>query len=146
MQWIETHRDVVYPWQCDHMGHLNVMYYTAMFDRATWHLFSSVGFTGAYLRTQDRGMAAVQSTTSYRSELVSGDLIVIRSRFLEVHERKARFEHEMTNLETGEIAATSELVGVHIDRTVRKACAIPEEIRSSIEKLISGESGDSADR
>ncbi|NOY56194.1 MAG: acyl-CoA thioesterase [Actinobacteria bacterium] len=146
MQWIETHRDVVYPWQCDHMGHLNVMFYTGMFDRATWHLFSSVGFTGAYLRKRDRGMAAVQSTVSYRSELVSGDLIVIRSRFLEVHDRKVRFEHEMTNVESGEIAATNELVGVHIDRTARRACPIPAEIRSSVEKLISGESSERPDR
>jgi len=117
---------------------------SGMFDRATWHLFSSVGFTGTYLRTRDRGMAAVQSTVSYRSELVSGDLIVIRSRFLEVHDRKARFEHEMTNVESGEIAATNELVGVHIDRTARRACPIPVEIRSSIEQLISGENSDRA--
>jgi len=137
MQWIETHRDVVYPWQCDHMGHLNVMYYTGMFDRATWHLFSSVGFTAAYLRTHDRGLVAVQSTTSYRSELLPGDLIVIRSRFVEIHERKVRFEHEMTSLESRVVAATNELVGVHIDRTARKACPIPEENRTLIEQLIS---------
>lgn len=136
MQWIETHRDVVYPWQCDHMGHLNVMYYTGFFDRATWHLFSTAGFTSAYLQATDRGMAAVHSTTSYRAELLAGDLIVIRSRFLEVHERKTRFEHEMTNVETGVVAATNELVGVHIDRVARRACSIPEKIRGSIEQMI----------
>src|SRR5215470_11750022 len=30
-----TARSVVYPWQCDHMGHMNVMWYTGKFDEAT---------------------------------------------------------------------------------------------------------------
>ncbi len=136
MQWIETHRDVVYPWQCDHMGHMNVMYYTGMFDRATWQLFAQAGFNSAYLRETNRGMAAVQSNTSYRAELLAGDLVVIRSRFLEVHERKALFEHEMLNSETGAIAATNQLVGVHIDRNARRAVPIPDSIKAAIGQMI----------
>src|SRR5262249_6078235 len=37
-----TARSVVYPWQCDHMGHMNVMWYTGKFDEATWHLFNQI--------------------------------------------------------------------------------------------------------
>ena len=33
-------RGVVYPWQCDHMGHMIVMWYTGKFDEPTWHLLS----------------------------------------------------------------------------------------------------------
>ena len=35
---IETYRGVVYPWQMDHMGHMNVRFYSARFDEATWRL------------------------------------------------------------------------------------------------------------
>ena len=31
-----TYRGVVYPWDCDHMGHMNVMRYVGKFDEATW--------------------------------------------------------------------------------------------------------------
>lgn len=34
----ETYRGTVYPWQCDHMGHMNVMWYAGKFDEATWQL------------------------------------------------------------------------------------------------------------
>lgn len=27
-----TYRGVVYPWQCDHMGHMNAMWYVGKFD------------------------------------------------------------------------------------------------------------------
>src|ERR1700758_2810342 len=47
-------RGVVYPWQCDHMGHMNVMWYTGKFDEATWHLFGYIGVTPSYLRDQAR--------------------------------------------------------------------------------------------
>ena len=33
---IVTYRGTVFPWHCDHMGHMNVMWYTGKFDEATW--------------------------------------------------------------------------------------------------------------
>lgn len=47
MAMIETHRSVVYPWHCDHMGHMNVMWYAGKFDEATWALFHAIGLTPA---------------------------------------------------------------------------------------------------
>ena len=40
-----THRGVVYPWQCDQMGHMNVMWYVGKFDEATWQMFAQMGLT-----------------------------------------------------------------------------------------------------
>ena len=53
-----TYRGTVYPWQCDHIGHMNVMSYVGKFDEATWHLFAQIGLTPSYLRESGRGMAA----------------------------------------------------------------------------------------
>jgi acyl-CoA thioester hydrolase len=66
---IETHRGAVYPWHCDHMGHMNVMWYVGKFDEATWNLFASLGVTPAYLREQSRALAAVQQNITYKREL-----------------------------------------------------------------------------
>jgi len=43
--YIETHRTVVYPWHCDHQGHMTTMHYVGMFDAAFWHLLSAGGFS-----------------------------------------------------------------------------------------------------
>src|SRR5215472_16367529 len=106
---------VVYPWHCDHMGHMNVMWYTGRFDEATWHLMAHIGLTPSYWRNHHRGIVAVQQDTSYKRELLAGDLIMIRSRILEMHEKVIRFGHEMLNAETNEIAATTILTGVHLN-------------------------------
>jgi hypothetical protein len=33
-----TYRGVVHQWHCDHMGHMNVMWFVGKFDEATWNL------------------------------------------------------------------------------------------------------------
>jgi acyl-CoA thioester hydrolase len=116
-----TYRGVVYPWQCDHMGHMNVMWYVGKFDEATWQLFASLGITRSSLRTENRAMAGVQQNTTYKRELYAGDVITVRSTILEVRQRAIRFLHTMTDDETGEIAATTDLTGVCLDPQTRRA-------------------------
>ena len=43
----------------------------------------------------------------------------------------------MYNSETGIEVATSELVGVHLDRKERKACSLPEDIKEKCVALMS---------
>ena len=73
-----TYRGTVYPWQCDHIGHMNVMWYVGKFDEATWNLFAEVGMTPTYLRNEGRGMAAVQQNITYKRELLAGYAEVVK--------------------------------------------------------------------
>lgn len=125
---LETYRGVVYPWQCDHMGHMNVMWYVGKFDEATWNLFAAMGMTASFLRGNRRGMSAVQQNISYRRECTAGDTVAVRSSVLEMREKVLRFAHEMRDAESGEIVAVCELTGVHIDTAKRKACPFPDSI------------------
>ena len=131
-----TYRGAVYPWHCDHMGHMNVMWYVGKFDEASWNLFARLGLTPSYLRESGRGMAAVQQNISYKRELLAGDVIEVRSRLLEIREKSIRIGHEMRNAETGEIAATCEITGVHMDRSLRKSAPFTEAIRETALKYL----------
>ncbi len=131
-----TYRGAVYPSECDHVGHMNVAYYVAKFDGGTWNLFGLLGLTPSYLRDQGRGMAAVQQNITYKRELMPGDLVTVRTRLLEIRERVIRFEHTMTNGETGEVAATADLTGVHLDTTTRRACSFPESVLAAGRAMI----------
>ena len=133
-----TYRGVTYPWQCDHMNHMNVMWYVGKFDEATWNLFSMIGLTPSYFREKQCGLAAVQQNITYKRELHPGDVIVIRSEILEVKEKMIRFLHEMRKEETQEIAATSELISVHIDTSLRKSCPLPKEVIERAREMIAG--------
>lgn len=95
---IQTYRGTVYPWHCDHMDHMNVMWYVSKFDEATWNLFAEAGLTPGYLRKNLRGMAGVQQNITYKRELRAGDVVAVRSGVIECRARVVRFRHEMMNL------------------------------------------------
>jgi acyl-CoA thioester hydrolase len=136
-----TYRGVVQPWHCDLMGHMNVMWYTGKFDEATWGLFATVGIHSEYIREQKRGMVAVQQNTAYKKELLAGEVVSVRSCFLEVREKVLLLQHEMINDQTGEVAATTELTGVHLDMVSRKSCPFPAEIAARIQASLETKSG-----
>lgn len=131
-----TYRGMVYPWQCDHMGHMNVMWYTGKFDEASWRLLARFGLTRSFMNEEKSLMAAVKQETSYKRELRSGDIITIRSGVIEIREKVIRFFHEMRNDETGEVAAVSELTGVHMDATTRRGLAFPTEFLNRVREHV----------
>lgn len=133
-----TYKGCVYPWHCDHVGHMNVMWYVGKFDEATWNLFVQFGLTPSYLRQEGRGMVAVEQHLTYKRELLAGDIVEVSSRVLDVGGKSIRFAHEMRNVETGEVAALCELTGIHLDRTARKAVAFAPQIRSRMETMSAG--------
>ena len=133
---IVTYRGATYPWQCDHVGHMNMMWYVGKFDEASWNLIAQIGVTPSYIREGRFGMAGVQQNISYKRELMAGDVIEVRSRVLEVREQVIRIAHEMRNAERNEVAATCEITAVHLDRGTRKAAPFPPEVRSAAQKLV----------
>jgi acyl-CoA thioester hydrolase len=133
---LTTYRGCVYPWQCDHVGHMNIMWYVGKFDEANWNLFAALGLTPTYLRRENRGMAAVQQNITYKREMLPGDIVEVKSRVLELKEKSMRFVHEMRNAEVNEVAALCELTGVHMDRLARRAVPFPPDVSEKIAAAI----------
>lgn len=136
---IETYRGIVYPTQLDHMGHMNVQWYIAKFDEATWHFVSALGLTQNYVRDSGMGMAALQQNVTYKAEVMVGSLLVIKSKLLEINNRTLKFMHIMYDAESGAEAARCELTGAHLDRTKRKAVPFPEEIAARAREMLAAE-------
>jgi acyl-CoA thioester hydrolase len=131
-----TYRGSVYPSQCDQMGHLNVAFYVAKFDEGTWQLLNALGLTPSRMRRERIGMAGVEQHIDYKRELYAGDVVTVTSRVLEIKDKAIRFEHEMRNDETGELAARMVIVAVHLDTTARKARAFPADVRERAVAMI----------
>ena len=129
---VTTYRGTVYPWHCDHMGHMNVMWYVGKFDEAVWNLFLEIGLTPSYLRSQDRGMAALKQSLEYIRELRPGDVVHVRSSVIGLGEKVLTVRQTMTHAEEGGVAATMEAVAAHLDTRLRKAMAFPQPVIEAI--------------
>ena len=123
----ETYKGVVYPWQSDHMGHLNVAHYVGKFDEATWTLFAGVGLTAGHFRQNNRGMAALEQHLTYSRELLAGEIVVVRSRWLTAGSKVVTFRHEMF-AGPDQLAATCEITAIHMDTHLRKSTDFTPQI------------------
>jgi acyl-CoA thioester hydrolase len=124
-----TYRGVVHTWQCDHMGHMNVMWYTGKFDEASWNLLAMLGLHRSGFSQDGTAMAGAEQHIHYKRELYAGDTISIESELLEVNDKSIRMLHKMMLDASGEVAATSMLVAVHIDARTRKAIRLSDGVR-----------------
>lgn len=131
----QTYQGAVYPWHCDHMGHMNVMHYVGKFDEATWNFFSSIGLPGRKMRDEKKGMVAVEQNIQYKGELMAGDVITIHSEIVEYADKSIKFRHEMRNAESGNVAAITVLTGLYFDQVARKAISIPDEIKEKLQDM-----------
>ena len=123
-----TYRGAVHQWHCDHMGHMNVMWYVGKFDEATWNLAAMMGMTTQYLKDTHRGMAAVEQRICYKREALAGDVLTVRTAVVEVKPKLVRFVHEMRRGDMGDLLAVMMAIGVHIDTEARKAIPFEHHI------------------
>jgi len=133
-----TYRGTVYPWQCDHMGHMNSMWYVEKFDEASWQLLARLGLSRLRFHEQGVGMVAVEQHLEYKRELLAGDIITVSSVITEVMDKALRMVHEMRNDETGLLAARTTIVGVHLDSKARSALSLPVDVRARARMIALG--------
>lgn len=131
-----THQSAITDEYLDEMGHMNVMWYTHHFDLATAAFFDSFGMGMSYFEGETTGAFAMESHTRYLVEVLVGQSISLRTRGLGRSQRRIHFMHFMTIEETGRVAATTELVGVHIDLTTRRSAPLPFPISSSFDAIL----------
>ncbi len=131
-----TYVGAVHPADADHMGHVNITRYAAIFDAANWTFFARQGLTRAYFEQSGCGMAALAQETTYHKELFPGDTVVAFTQLLELRERTVRFRHQLRRSTTGDLVATSEFLTAHFDRTQHRAVPFPAEIRSALRSRV----------
>lgn len=136
---METCRGVVYPWHCDHLGHMNVQHYVGFFDVAGFHFLAEIGFTFHDMQEAGETLVDAQHTVQYRQEQRVGSLIKVESALTRLGNKSVTILHRMLNTETRALAATSEVVSVYFDLKQRKSLPIPDRIRERLQPYVVSE-------
>lgn len=131
----EAYRGVVMPWHCDAMGHMSVQHQMPLLDGAAYHLLGRLGPIVDHADGRRLGWADVNHSIDYQHELVSGDLVVLRSCILTLGRTSLR--HRTTLSRTDGRACTI-LTGVTVrfDLDTRQAVSLTNEIRCLAQALM----------
>jgi len=131
-----THEATIPATYLDSMGHMNVMWYTHLFGRATCGLFKLVGMDDAYFRDRDTGSFALAQFFRYRKEVRVGERVMLRSRVVARSEKQFHVVHFMTKEPQHVLAATGEFLAAHIDMSTRKTSPFDPQIAQNLDRLI----------
>ena len=92
----------------DMMGHMNVMWYSALFAEATVEFFKLMGMDRNYFESHRAGSFALTQVFRYHKEVRVGEHVTLRSRFIARSEKKFHMMHFMTKGEDNMLTATGE--------------------------------------
>lgn len=132
----ETCRSVVYPKDCDIMGHMNTAAYVHFFDQASQHLLLLLGSDPSEPRKKNLGWADVKMTVEYTDEAKPGDLVIITSRPTRFGKSSISITHEMRNAATGRILATGTFVTVRFNLQSRRSAPLPSQVAIAASRFL----------
>jgi acyl-CoA thioester hydrolase len=105
----------VRPEWIDLNGHMNLAYYTVLFDYATDLLFDTIGIGREYKDATGHGTFVVETHNLYEDELLAGEQVRVATQILGADDKRLHLAHEMFRLADGGRSATQELMFLSID-------------------------------
>ena len=119
------HRETVRTEWIDYNGHLNMAYYLLAFDHATDALFDYIGLGAEYARTSDGTTFSLEAHISYLAEVGENDLLRFETYVFDFDEKRIHYAHAMYHDAEDYLAATNELLSLHVSRSKHRALSMP---------------------
>jgi len=120
------HSGRVKPEWIDVNGHMNLAYYLLAFDQGTDTLLHHHGIGSTYTRSSNCGFFVLETHLTYEQELLEGEPFRLHTQILGLDAKRVHYFHAMHHAETGFLAATNEIMAVHVDLAVRRSAPWPE--------------------
>jgi len=125
---LDRYRDVVRPEWIDHNQHMNVGYYLVVFDFATDEFMAWVGLDGAHRAARAITTFCLEAHVTYHREVRAGDPLRFTTQLLGHDAKRLHYIHAMYHAAEGWLAATNELMSLHVSHATRRAAPMAPEI------------------
>ena len=120
----------------DYNKHMNLAYYIHLFDTAWETMLQRFNMGEDSAKTEQKTTFAVESHTTYDREVKVGEEVEMNLLFLDHDKKRIVYKLEMINKEKKYLAATSEVLSVYVDLSMRKVVEFEENKLSIIDKFI----------
>lgn len=138
---LELVREAVRPAWIDYNGHMNVAYYVLVFDHATDGLFALLDIGADYVRRTGFSAFVLETHVQYLREVVENDPLRVTGQLLDADDRRLHLYGEMHHAADGFLAATSELLLLHVDLGARGAAPFPPVVQARVDALRTAHAG-----
>jgi len=133
---LALHRERVHPDWIDYNGHMNVAYYVLAFDHATDAFLNHIGLGERYLAETNCSVFTAEAHVTYEREVTLDDPLRFETRVLAADAKRIHYFHSMYHEEQGYLAATNELLILHVDLSERRVLPMPENVQRCLAELL----------
>jgi acyl-CoA thioester hydrolase len=124
----DGYRDVVRSEWIDENGHMNMGYYVVVFDYATDAWLAHIGLDARDKASRGVMTFTLESHVTYRRELREGDELRFTTQLLDFDPKRVHYFHQMLRVRDDTLAATNELVSLHVAQQTRRSAPMAPEI------------------
>jgi len=125
----------VRPEWIDHNGHMNMGYYLVVFDLASDEFWRWIGLDDAHRRARRVTTFCLETHVTYHREVREGDPLRFRTRLLAHDGKRVHFFHEMLHAAQGYLAATNEVLSLHVSLETRRGAPLAPEILERLARI-----------
>jgi len=131
----DGYRDVVRGAWIDENGHMNMGYYVVVFDYATDAWLDFIGLSRSHKASHGVMTFSLESHVTYRRELREGDELRFTTQLLDFDEKRIHYFHRMLHAGEGYLAATNELMSLHVSQDTRRSTPMARGILDGLEEI-----------
>jgi acyl-CoA thioester hydrolase len=131
----DRYRDVVRPEWIDHNQHMNMGYYLVAFDLATDEFLAWVGLDADHRRAHRVTTFCLKAHITYHREVRAGDPLRFTTLLVAHDTRRMHYIHAMYHAEEGYLAATNELMSLHVSLETRRNAPMAEGVQVRLARI-----------
>lgn len=126
---------VVRPEWIDNNLHMNMGYYLVVFDLATDAWMRRIGLDETHRAAQAVTTFCLEAHVTYHQEVREGDPLRFTTQLLAFDAKRMHYIHAMYHRESGYLAATNELMSLHVSQETRRGAPMAPEILRRLEEI-----------
>jgi acyl-CoA thioester hydrolase len=131
----DAYRDLVRPEWIDHNQHMNMGYYLVVFDFATDAFLAWVGLDEAHRRERRVTTFCLEAHVTYHREVGAGAPLRFTTVLLAHDDKRIHYFHEMYHASEGYLAATNELLSLHVSGETRRAAPMAPAVLARLARI-----------
>jgi acyl-CoA thioester hydrolase len=132
---LDAYRDRVRPEWIDHNGHMNMGYYLVVFDFATDEFFRWIGLDEGHRGAARVTTFALEAHVTYHREVREGDPLRFTTLLLAHDAKRIHYLHQMYHATDGYLAATNELMSLHVSEETRRGAPMAPEVLERLRSI-----------
>ena len=124
-----TTKKIIKEWT-DYNGHMNLSYYILVFDMGAEVILSKFKMGEHSAKTTKKSTMVVETHTTYNQEVKDGDEVDVFISYFDHDNKRLHYKLEMFDKAKNTLSATTEILALYIDLSIRKVAEFePEKIK-----------------